>query len=170
MMGQLHEMFLAELRDSYDAEQQLVKALPKMAEAASHPQLKQAFESHLNETKQHVARLEQAFELLGEKAKGETCEAMKGLVKEGGEVIDKKGDLADAAVDAGLIAAAQKVEHYEIASYGTLANWSRAMGHDEVTVLLDATLKEEKGADEKLNTLAENGINEEAMAAAGPAR
>jgi ferritin-like metal-binding protein YciE len=166
MMGPLHEMFLTELRDSYDAEQQLVKALPKLAKAASHPQLRQAFESHLAETKEHVARLERAFELLGEKAKGETCAAMKGLVKEGSDMIGMKGDLTDSAVDAGLIGAAQKVEHYEIASYGTLVAWSQTMEHDDVTALLEETLGEEKAANEKLNSLAESGINEQAMAGA----
>ncbi|HEX3928281.1 MAG TPA: ferritin-like domain-containing protein [Gemmatimonadales bacterium] len=165
MMGPFHEMFLDELRDMYDAEQQLIEALPKMAKAASDPDLQQAFNSHLEQTRGHFQRLESAFESLGEKGKGNKCEAMKGLVKEGGEIIDKKGDMADAAVDAGLIAAAQKVEHYEIASYGTLATWSRMMGHDEVTALLEATLAEEKAADETLNALAQNGINEHAMAA-----
>ncbi len=164
MMGALHEMFLTELRDIYDAEQQLVKALPKLSKAATHPQLKQAFDNHLSETEEHVIRLEEVFASLGEKAKAETCAAMKGLVKEGSDMIDMKGDVADAAVDAGLIAAAQKVEHYEIATYGTLVTWSSVMGHDQATRLLEATLAEEKRADEKLNALAEHGINEQAMA------
>ncbi len=165
MMGPLHEMFLDELHDIYNAEKQLIAALPKMAKAATDPKLKKAFENHLEETKGHYDRLEQAFESLEETAKGKTCEAMKGLVKEGGEIIDKKGDLPDAVVDAGLIAAAKKVEHYEIASYGTLVTWARMMGHDEVVQLLEETLSEEKAADEKLNSLAERGINEEALAA-----
>ena len=165
MMGPLHEMFLDELHDIYNAEKQLISALPKMAGAASDPKLRKAFESHLEETRGHFERLEQAFESMEEKVKGKTCEAMKGLVKEGGEIIGKKGDLPDAVVDAGLIAAAQKVEHYEIASYGTLVTWARMMGHDEVVQLLEETLGEEKAADEKLNSLAEHGINEHALAA-----
>ncbi|MGH7523215.1 MAG: ferritin-like domain-containing protein [Gemmatimonadales bacterium] len=165
MIGPLHEMFLDELHDMYNAEKQLISALPKMAKAANDPKLRKAFESHLEETKNHYARLEQAFESMEEAVKGKTSEAMKGLVKEGGEIIDKKGDLPDAVVDAGLIAAAQKVEHYEIASYGTLITWARMMGHDEVVQLLEETLGEEKAADEKLNSLAEHGINEEALAA-----
>ncbi|HEY4101868.1 MAG TPA: ferritin-like domain-containing protein [Gemmatimonadales bacterium] len=166
MMGPLHEMFLDELREMYDAEEQLTKALPKMVKTATHPELRDAFESHLEETKGHYERLERALEMLGEKAKGDTCEAMKGLVKEGGAIIDEKGDMPDAVVDAGLIAAGQKVEHYEIASYGTLITWARMMGHDEVAQLLEQTLSEEKAADEKLNALAEHGINQQAMASA----
>jgi ferritin-like metal-binding protein YciE len=158
-------MFLDELHDIYDAEKQLVKALPKMAKAATDPKLQQAFTSHLEQTRNHQERLERVFESLEEAVKGATCDAMKGLVKEGGAIIAKKGDLPDAVVDAGLIAAAQKVEHYEIASYGTLVTWARMMGHDEAQQLLDETLGEEKAADEKLNSLAEHGINEHALAA-----
>jgi ferritin-like metal-binding protein YciE len=164
MQGALHELFLDELRDLYSAEQQLTKALPKMAKAASHPQLVQAFESHLKETEGHVKRLEDAFTALGEKPDGEKCEAMEGLIKEGSALIDRKGDLPDAVLDAGLIAAAQKVEHYEIASYGTVITWSTLMNHDEVTELLTETIAEEEAADDKLTMLAENGINESAMA------
>ncbi|HEY3935002.1 MAG TPA: ferritin-like domain-containing protein [Gemmatimonadales bacterium] len=166
MMGPLHEMFLEELREMYDAEDQLTKALPKLAEAAADPQLQQAFESHLEETRGHFERLERVFEALGEKTKGKDSHAMKGLVKEGGEIIDEKGDMPDPVVDAGLIAAAQKVEHYEIASYGTLITWARMMGHDEVVELLEQTLAEEKAADETLNSLATHGINQQAMASA----
>src|SRR5262249_24288178 len=117
-LNTMAELFLCELRDIYHAQKQLVKALPKIAKGATRPELRSAFEQHLNETINQVSRLEQAFDELGHKAKGETCEAMKGLIEEGKDMIDAKGD--DSVRDAGLIAAAQKVEHYEIADYGCL--------------------------------------------------
>lgn len=148
-MNTLQETFLEELADIYDSEKQLTKALPKMAEAAQFEELKEAFEEHLEETKTHMERLEQVFEIFGEEAKGQKCKAMKGIIEEGEELIK------DEAGDAGLICAAQKVEHYEIATYGSLLAWAEKLGKDEAARLLEETLDEEKAADEKLNNLAE---------------
>ena len=134
----LQELLVEEIRDIYDAEKQLVKALPKMAEAATNPELKQGFTDHLEETKNHVARLEQVFEALGEKAKGKTCKAMKGLVAEGAEAIDLEGP--GAVRDACLIGAAQRVEHYEIAAYGTVRTLAETIGNP-VASLLEKTLE-----------------------------
>jgi len=145
------------VRDLYSAESQLVKALPKMAKAASHPDLKTAFTAHLAETKVQAERLEKVCELLGVKAKGKTCKAMKGLVEEGSEIIEEDG--TPAAKDAALIEAAQKVEHYEIAGYGTCVTFANVLGLTEVAALLKETLNEEKAADKKLSALAESGIN-----------
>jgi ferritin-like metal-binding protein YciE len=162
----LEDLFVDELKDQYDAEKQLVKALPKMAKAAMSADLKQAFTGHLDETKGHVTRLEKVFELLEMKAQGKTCEAMKGLVTEGGEAIEEhEGSVRDAA----LIAAAQRVEHYEIAGYGTLLSFAQQLGHDKVAKLLQATLDEEKGADEKLSEIAESEVNPQAMEVASQA-
>jgi ferritin-like metal-binding protein YciE len=155
IMSTLRDTFLEELADVYDAEKQLLKALPKMAKAASHEELKEAFESHLDETKKHVERLEQVFEAFGEPAKGKKCKAMQGLVEEGEELIEE--DEGDAA----LICGAQKVEHYEIASYGSLAAWAKLLGQDEAAELLDETLAEEKAVDAKLNEIAESRVNAE---------
>ena len=152
-MSALRETFLDELADIYDAEKQLVKALPKMAKAASHEELKEGFESHLEETENHVSRLEQVFESLGEKAKGKKCKAMQGLVEEAQEMISE--DEGDAA----LICAAQKVEHYEIATYGSLCSWARLLGENEAADILGETLEEEKATDEKLTEIAESSIN-----------
>jgi len=162
-INNLEELFLLELQDTYDAEKQLVKALPKMAKAASSDQLRQAFENHLQETERQVERLESVFDEMGQKAKSKTCEAMEGLVTEGKEMIDAKGD--DATRDAGLIAAAQKVEHYEIASYGCLVTWAQQLGKANVAEMLRQTLNEEKEADRKLNELAESRLNQQAQAA-----
>jgi ferritin-like metal-binding protein YciE len=153
----LHELFLDELADVYDAEKQLTKALPKMAKAAQNDELREAFESHLEETENHVSRLEQVAESLGEKLKRKTCKAMQGLVEEGSEIIKENKD--SSALDAGLIAAAQKVEHYEIASYGTLCAWAKEMGHTDELELLEATLEEEKAADSKLTEIGQNSAN-----------
>jgi len=158
--GTLHDAFIDELKDSYDAEKQLTKALPKMAKAATSPQLRAAFESHLEETRGHVERLEQIFELLDEKAKGKHCDGIAGIITEGSDVMGE--DFDDATMDACLIAAGQRAEHYEIAAYGTLVAWARAMKHAEAAKLLEKTLSEEKAADAKLNSLAEGGINQEA--------
>ena len=159
-MGTLHEAFVDELRDTYDAEKQLTKALPKMAKAANSPELRQAIESHLEETRHQVERLEQVFESIEEKARGKHCDGIAGIIQEAQAIMQE--DFDEPTADACLIAAAQRAEHYEMAAYGTLVAWARAMGHDEAADLLQETLDEEKAADEKLNSLAEGGINEEA--------
>ena len=164
MLKTLDDLFVQQLRDLHDAENQLVKALPKMAKTASSPQLKQAFESHLAETKGHVERLEQIFKMLGKKATGQTCAAMKGLVEEGSEMIAEWG--TDEVRDAGLIACAQRVEHYEMAGYGCVKTWARQLGKHDAARLLEETLNEEKNADRKLNTIAESMVNQEAAHAA----
>ena len=156
----LHEVFLEELKDVYDAEKQLTKALPKLAKAAKSPELRQAFEHHLEETEQHVERIEQIFESLDETAKSKRCKGIAGIIEEGEKVI--KEDFDGSTKDAALIAGGQRAEHYEIAAYGTLAAWARQMGHTEAADLLEQTLEEEKAADEKLNEIAMGGINEEA--------
>ena len=159
-MGTLHDAFVDELRDSYDAEKQLTKALPKMAKAAHSPELREAIESHLEETRQQVERLEQVFESLGEKPRGKHCDGIAGIIQEAQAVMQE--DFDEPTADACLIASAQRAEHYEMAAYGTLVAWARAMGHDEAADLLQETLDEETAADEKLSTLAEGGINEQA--------
>jgi ferritin-like metal-binding protein YciE len=157
----LKKLYVEELRDIYSAEQQLVKTLPKMAKGASSDELREAIETHLDETKGHVERLEQIFEELGESPKGKTCQAMKGLVEEGSEILEEKGE--DSVLDAGIIAAAQKVEHYEIATYGTLRTWADLLNQEEAAGLLQETLDEEGEADKKLNELAEEIVNPEAL-------
>ncbi|MES1261148.1 MAG: ferritin-like domain-containing protein [Acidobacteriota bacterium] len=149
----VRELLIEEMQDQYDAEKQLVKALPKMAKAASSPELSQAFESHLEETRGHVQRLEKAFEMLGVKAKGKSCAAMKGLIEEAQEVMAK--DMPEELLDSAMICAAQKVEHYEMAGYGTLCAWAKAIGMENVAKLLQQTLEEEREADEKLTEVAE---------------
>jgi ferritin-like metal-binding protein YciE len=158
-MKNLNELFLEELADLYSAEQQLVKALPKMAKAASSEELREGFEMHLEQTEEHVRRLEQVFEIFGEKAKAKKCEAMAGLIEEAKSMIEEDAD--SSVKDAGLIAAAQKVEHYEIASYGTLRTWAELLEKDEAVSLLEETESEEKETDEKLTELSES-INVEA--------
>lgn len=161
-MNSLQDLLIQELKDLYSAENQLVKALPKMAKAASSEKLKAAFEEHLDVTQTHVARLEEIFEGLEASPRGKKCEAMAGLVAEGAEIIKKKG--VDPSVkDAALIAAAQKVEHYEIAGYGTVRTFARMLGMEDAAALLEQTLEEEKEADETLNELAEQEINEQAL-------
>ena len=157
----LHELFVDELKDIYDAEKQLTKALPKMAKAADSQDLRAAFEEHLDITRMQVNRLEEVFKSLGMAARGKTCEGMKGLIEEGQEMMEEieQGPTLDAA----LISAAQKVEHYEIASYGTLATFAEIMGHQDAKDLLGQTLDEEKEADEKLTQVA-GQINFEAEA------
>ena len=154
----LHEAFIDELRDTYDAERQLTKALPKLAKAAASPELRQAFEMHLQETEGQIQRLEQVFELLGEKVRGKHCDGIAGIIDEGKAIMEEDFDAE--TMDACLIAAGQRAEHYEMAAYGTLVAWARAMGHDEAADLLQETLDEEKAADEKLSSLAEGGINQ----------
>jgi ferritin-like metal-binding protein YciE len=156
----LHELFVEELQDAYDAENQLIKALPKMAQAAASDELRQGFEEHLEQTRQQARRLEQIFEQLGEDAKGKKCKGMEGVIKEGSEIIKEKMD--DNVKDAALISAAQRVEHYEIAAYGTLRTWANLLGQQEAVSLLEETLSEEKETDQKLTELAEN-INPEAQ-------
>src|SRR5262245_8423017 len=160
----LHEAFVEELRDTYDAEKQLTKALPKLAKAASSPQLRAAFETHLEETRGHVERLEQVFESIDEKVKGKHCEGIAGIIEEGKSVMEE--DFEESTKDAVLIAAGQRAEHYEMAAYGTLVAWARGMGHNKAAELLQETLDEEKAADEKLTSLAEGGINQDAAEAA----
>jgi len=164
--GTLHDAFLDELKDSYDAEKQLTKALPKLAKAASTPKLRAAFESHLKETEGHVKRLEQVFASLGERPKGKHCDGVAGIIEEGKSVMEE--DFDETTMDACLIAAGQRAEHYEMAAYGTLVAWATAMGHTEAARLLQKNLDEEKAADEKLTALAEGGINQQAAAAAHP--
>jgi len=156
----LKDVFLDQLQDVYSAERQLVSALPKIAKAAESSELRNAFEDHLQQTRTHVNRLEQAFQLLGQKAKENTCEGMQGLIEEGEEMISQWGNAE--ARDAGLIGAAQKVEHYEIASYGTLCTWAEQLGKPDVARLLHLTLDEEKQTDSKLSRLAEQMINQQA--------
>lgn len=157
----LQDLFIDELRDTLSAEKQLVKALPKMAAAATSPDLRKGFERHLKETEKQVERLKQVFESIGETARAKTCEAMEGLVQEGSEII---GEEADPEVkDAALIAAAQKVEHYEIAAYGTLATWAKLLNHKKALNLLLQSLNEEKATDEKLTELAKTMVNESAV-------
>jgi len=156
-MKTLDDLFTHGLRDIYNAEKQLVKALPKMAKAAMSDKLRAGFEEHLQQTEGHVERLETIFESLDMSNRGVKCKAMEGLVEEGGEMIDE--DAESAVKDAGLIAAAQKVEHYEIAAYGTLATFAEMLGHSDAVELLKATLAEEKQTDENLTELAESEIN-----------
>jgi ferritin-like metal-binding protein YciE len=163
-MESLKDLYLEQLRDVYDAENQLVEALPKMAEAAHNSDLKKAFNDHLRQTREHVTRLERIFSALGEKPKGQTCQAMKGLIKEGEEMVKAKGD--PDVIDAGLIAAANRVEHYEIAAYGTIRTYAETLGADEAMRLLEKTLQEEEEADDKLTEIAEAHVNVEAEAAA----
>jgi ferritin-like metal-binding protein YciE len=163
----LHDAFIDELRDTYDAEKQLTKALPKLAKASSNPKLRQAFESHLEETRGHIDRLEQVFEGLGEKARGKHCDGIAGIIEEGKSIMEE--DFDEITMDACLIAAGQRAEHYEMGVYGTLVAWAEAMGHDDAARLLQETLDEEKATDEKLSQLAESGINQSAAEAAHPA-
>lgn len=156
----LQDLLIEELRDTLSAEKQLTKALPKMAAACSSPILRKGFEKHLRETENHVERLKKVFELLGETARAKTCKAMQGLIEEGADIIAENSDLA--TKDAALIAAAQKVEHYEIAAYGTMATWARLLGQKKVLALLVQTLGEEKATDEKLTQVAETMVNEAA--------
>lgn len=157
------DLYVAQLQDLYSAEDQLVDALPKMADAASHLELKRAFQDHLEVTRQQKDRLRQILESLGEDPGDETCEAMKGLLKEGDEIV--KADADDDIRDAGLIAAAQRVEHYEIAGYGTVRTFADRLGRDDDARLLDQTLSEEKEADGLLNRIAESVVNPDAATA-----
>lgn len=156
----LEELLQEEMKDVYDAERQLTKALPKMARKASNPDLKEGFEAHLRQTEQQVGRLEQAFDHLGKPARAKRCEGMKHLISEGEEMLREAGD--DATRDALMIAAAQKIEHYEIAAYGTLRTWANLLGNDEVARLFEETLEEEKNQDQQLTEVAEGFVNQAA--------
>ncbi|HVT17130.1 MAG TPA: ferritin-like domain-containing protein [Thermoanaerobaculia bacterium] len=160
----LKDLYLEQLRDLYDAETQLVDALPKMAEAAKANDLKRAFNDHLRQTREQVSRLERIFKTLGEKATGRTCKGMQGLIKEGEEMLKNKGE--PEVIDAGLIAAAQRVEHYEIAGYGTVRTYAEMLGDEEAVKLLEKSLQEEEETDDKLTELAEAHINQEAAVGA----
>ena len=164
--GTLHDAFIDELRDTYDAEKQLTKALPKLAKAATNAKLRAAFETHLQETQGQIARLEQVFESLDEKVRGKHCDGIAGIIEEGKSIMEE--DFDDLAMDACLIAAGQRAEHYEIGAYGTVIAWAEAMGHREAAGLLQQNLDEEKAADKKLTSLAEGGINKQAARAAHP--
>lgn len=159
-LDNLENVLVLQLRDLLSAEEQLIEALPKMADAARAPELKSAFQTHLMETRQQKNRLQQAFRLLGKKAESETCDAMNGLIAEGQEIIGLDGD--PDAKDAALIAAAQRVEHYEIAGYGCARAFARRLGHHEVAALLQETLEEEANADKILTHVAESWVNAEA--------
>lgn len=161
-LNSLDDLFVHELKDIYNAEQQITKALPRMAKAAESDELRQAFEAHLKETEGQIERLEKVFELLGIPARGKKCEGMAGLIEEGKEVLEMDGE--PSVKDAALIAAAQKVEHYEIASYGCLATYADMLGYDQAKKLLGQNLDEEEATDEKLTALAERQINQRAEA------
>ncbi len=156
----LNDLFVEALKDVYHAEKQILRALPKMAKSAESDQLRQAFQTHREETERQVERLEQVFELIGKPARGKPCQAMQGIIEEGKEVME---DFADSeALDAGLIDAAQAVEHYEICRYGTLKAWATQLGMRDAARLLDQTLQEEKKTDKLLSQLAESAVNQKA--------
>ena len=158
----LHDLFVEELRDMYDGEKRLIRALPKIARAAGSSELQTAITSHLRETEKQVTRLEQVFRTIGEKPRGKKCDGIMGILEEGNKAME---ELEGPVLDAALIAGAQKVEHYEIASYGTLAYFADLMGHERAKELLGATLDEEKAADEKLSQIAKSKVNRRALTA-----
>ncbi len=161
-LDSLDKLFLEELKDVYNAEKQLVQALPRLAKAAESSELREAFTSHLEETKGHVERLEQVFKALGETPRGKKCKGMEGLIEEGKEILEQEGE--GAVIDAALIAGAQRVEHYEIAAYGCLCTYAKLLGHEEAAELLGETLAEEEAADSKLSEIAESSVNGQAAA------
>lgn len=156
----LKDLFLDELRDIYDAENEIVKALPKMASAASSPELQNAFTHHLDQTKRHVTRVERIFEAMGEKPKAKKCDGVRGIIEEGEDLMGQKGNAS--VLDAGLIAGAQRVEHYEMAVYGSLRSWATRIGNTQAAPLLDETLSEEKEADQTLTRIADQSVNRQA--------
>jgi ferritin-like metal-binding protein YciE len=162
----LHDAFVDEVRDAYDAEKQIIKALPKIIKTVSSEDLREGLQMHFEETKNQVERLEQVFESIGEKVRGKHCAGMAGILEEGKDAMEE--DFDDTAMDAVLVSGCQRVEHYEITAYGTLIAWARAMGHDEAADLLQESLDEEKAADEKLTKIAEGGINQAAADIAHP--
>jgi len=159
--SKLEEFFTDEIKDIYWAEKHLVKTLPKMQKASTSPELQNAIGDHLEQTKEHVSRLEQVFEILGQKPQAKKCDAMEGITKEGESVIEDTED-GTATRDVGVILAGQKVEHYEIATYGGLAQLARTLGHEDVAEILETTLSEEREADELLTSIAENNVNYQA--------
>ena len=163
-LDNLQSLFENELKDIYNAEKQLVEALPRIAKAASSPELANAVTSHLEQTKGHVQRLEKIMRSLDMPTRGKKCKGMEGLLAEGKEILEEDGE--DSVKDAGIISAAQRVEHYEMAAYGCLRTYAQILGHTEAARLLDQTLQEEEAADEKLSQLAEGGINQAAAALA----
>lgn len=162
-LDSLQKLFLEELKDVYNAEKQILRALPRMAKAADSPQLQQAFTKHLKETEGQVQRLERIFKELDQAVRGKKCKGMEGLLEEGKEVLEEDGD--PAVIDAALIASAQRVEHYEIAAYGCLRSYAELLGYSQAAQLLQQTLQEEEAADKKLSQLSESGINAAAFAA-----
>ena len=164
-INSLKQLYVEELKDAYDAENQIVKALPKLIKATSTPQLREALEDHLEQTRGHVQRLEQIFESLGEPAKAKKCDGIRGILEEGEKTIDdgEQGPV----LDAGLIAGAQRVEHYEMAAYGSLKTWAKQLGDSQAVQLLEQTLNEEKEADRKLSEIAAKSVNAEASKAMG---
>ncbi len=158
----LQQLFVKELRDLYDAENQITEALPKLIDAAQHSDLKNALRQHLSVTQQQIARLDRIFQMMNEKPTGETCKGMKGVIKEGDEIVSQGGD--PSTVDAGIISAAQRVEHYEMAGYGTVRTYAELLGQNEMARLLEQTLKEEQEADKTLSDIART-VNVEAKAA-----
>jgi ferritin-like metal-binding protein YciE len=156
----LHDLYLSELRDLYSAEDQIIKALPKMIEKAESPELRRALENHLEETREHVTRLEQVFDMHGVEAKKQKCKGMEGILDEGSDIAGK--DATAAVRDAAIISACQRVEHYEIAAYGSVRTYAKQIGHDRALALLQETLDEEKTADQKLTQIAESRVNVEA--------
>ncbi len=161
----MDDLFLNELKDVYNAEKQITKALPRLAKAAAAPELKQAFTKHLRETEGQVKRLEQIFRLLGQTPRGKKCKGMEGLIEEGKEILEEEG--APEVIDAALISAAQRVEHYEIAAYGCLRTYAQLLGYGDADRLLEQTLKEEEATDKALTDLGQGGINQAAVAAGG---
>jgi len=167
-VNSLRQLYVEELKDAYDGENQIVKALPKIIKAASTPKLREALETHLNQTKGHVQRLEQIFKSLGEPAKAKKCDGLRGILDEGEKTISN-GEQG-AVLDAGLIAGAQRVEHYEMAAYGSLKTWAAELGDDQAAQLLEETLNEEKQADKKLTEIATATVNAEAFRAGETSR
>nr|AGC71551.1 hypothetical protein [uncultured bacterium A1Q1_fos_517] len=163
MSKNLKDAFLDELKDAYDGEKQLSRALPKMAKAANHPDLAAAFEAHLEETKGQIEKLEQVFELLGEKPRGKHCDGIAGILEEGKSILEE--DFEPETMDACLIAGGQRAEHYEMAAYGTLVAWAETLGETQAAKILNTILDQEKAADKKLSALAESGINSAAATA-----
>jgi ferritin-like metal-binding protein YciE len=163
-LDSLQQLYLYELKDIYNGEQQMLKALPKMAQTASSPELRAALEEHLEQTRGHVDRLEQIFRKLDEPAKGQKCKGLEGIISEGQEMVEDE-DAPPAVADAAMIGAAQRVEHYEMAVYGTLRNYARRLGFEDQARLLQQTLQEEKETDQKLTTIADSYINEGAKSA-----
>lgn len=164
-LDSLQDLFLNELKDVYNAEKQLIRALPRMAKAAQAPELQQAFTKHLKETEGHVQRLERIFADLGHAARGKKCKGMEGLIEEGKEILEEEGE--PEVIDAALISAAQRVEHYEMAAYGCLRTYAQLLGLGEADQLLQQTLQEEEAADRILTEIGEGGVNQAAVAVGG---